>query len=196
MVYGKMKQKILSLLDLKTETGVQNGSVYDAVISSMASAVDGAGRKTAAALKNLIKCATVTLTEEGSFVTAAVPTGFISLKAVVIGGENYAPARFFVSSGNICAAGVPAGEAELIYYSYPASVENLSDAAATDYDGIFFDTVAVGAAAELSPEAYPGDVSRYSALAAEYDSKLAVAFISGEGGGIVDNALYGDRRFS
>lgn len=196
MVYGKLKQKILALLDMKTETGAVNGSVYDAVVSSMAGAVDSAGRKIAATLKNLIKHTTATFSGDGVSVTASAPSGHIALKSVVIDGKSYAPACFFVSGGNIVGSGVPAGDADIYYYSYPASVENLTDASETDYSGVFFDLAALGAAIELCSEAYPGDFTRYSALATEYDGKMACAFISGGDCGSVQNELYGKRKLS
>lgn len=192
MTYGKLKQKILSLLDLKTETGVQNGSVYDAVISSMASAVDSVGRKIASSLKNLIKRTAASFSADGDLVKTAVPAGFIALRYVLADGKNYSPSLFFVSDGYIVGSGVPIGAAEICYYSYPDSVENLSDSSATDYDGTFFDLISYGAALELCTEAYPGDFSRYAALATEYDERMAGAFISGTGGR-VENELYGKR---
>lgn len=192
MTYGKLKQKILSLLDLKTESGVVNGSVYDAVISSMAGAVDSAARKISTSLKNIVKYTA------GEFVGAddvstAAPTGFIALKSVAIDGKVYSPSKFFISDGNIVGKGVPAGQAQICYYSYPSSVDGATDATNTDFDGVFFDLVALGAALELCSEAYPGDAERYSTLAAEYDGIMAAAFISGGDCRHVENALYGKR---
>ena len=193
MTYGKLKQKILSLLDLKSESGVQNGSVYDAVISSMAGAVDSAARKITASLKNITKETSLTFVGT-DVVKAAAPSGFIALKSVVIDGKSYAPTNFFISDGYIVGDGVPSGSADVYYYSYPSSVENMTDASATDFDGLFFDLVALGAAVELCTEAYPGDFERFSALSTEYDGKMACAFISGGDCKIVGNALYGKRK--
>lgn len=192
MTYGKLKQRILSLLDLKTETGVINGSVYDAVISSMAGAVDSAARKIAVSLKNVVKSVFAVFSEDGESV--ASPSDMIALKSVVIDGKVYAPTCFFISDGNIVGRGVPSGEAQIYYYAYPTSVVGMTDSTETDFDGMFFDLVAAGAALELCSEAYPGDVGRYSVLAGEYDGKMACAFIAGGDCTVVGNSLYGKRR--
>lgn len=192
MTYGKLKQKILSLLDLKTESGVVSGSVYDDVIASMAGAVDSAARKIASTLKNVIKQSSLTF-DGTDTVKASAPSGFIALKSVVIDGKSYAPSLFFVSGGYIVGDGVPSGTADVYYYSYPSSVENMTDASNTDFDGVFFDLVALGAAIELSSLAYPGDFERYSTLSTEYDGKMACAFISGGDCTLVGNSLYGKR---
>ena len=193
MTYGKLKQKILSLLDLDTETGVRNGSVYDAVISSMAGAVDSAARKIASSLKNIIKYTEAEFVGDDT-VSAAAPPWLIALKSVSVDGKEYAPSRFFVSDGNIVGRNVPSGQAKIYYYSYPSSVEGATDETTTDFDGLFFDLVALGASVELCAVAYPGDFERYSTLATEYDGNMAVAFISGGDCRIVANSLYGKRR--
>lgn len=193
MTYGKLKQKILSLLDLKTESGVVNGSVYDAVVSSMAGAVDSAARKISASLKSIVKHTVGEFVGTDS-VTTSAPTGFIALKSVSIDGKEYSPSKFFISDGNIVGRGVPAGQAEIYYYSYPSSVDGATDATNTDFDGVTFDLVAVGAAIELCSEAYPGDAVRYSTLTDEYDGIMAAAFISGGDCRHVENVLYGSGR--
>ena len=65
MTYGKLKQRIYSLLDLKTETGAVNGSVYDAVGSSLVEAVNSSRRKTAELLKCCVKRDSVTFVRDG-----------------------------------------------------------------------------------------------------------------------------------
>lgn len=193
MTYGKLKQKILSLLDLKAESGVVNGSVYDAVISSMAGAVDSAARKIAASLKNTVKYTAGEFVGTDS-VSMSAPTGFIALKSVTIDGKVCSPSKFFLSDGDIVGRGVPAGQAQIYYYSYPTSVDGATDSTETDFDGVTFDLVAIGAALELCSEAYPGDAERYSTLAGEYDGCIAAAFISGGDRIHVENTLYGKRR--
>ena len=194
MTYGKLKQRIYSLLDLKTETGAVNGSVYDAVGSSLVEAVNSSMRKTAALLKCCVKRESVTFVRDGSLCKADLPDDFISLRTVYSGGKKYAAQSFDAVGDKIYSSDVPYGTADVFYYAYPTALTTPGDNDEMEFDDLRCDITAYGAALELCGEAYPGDYDKYRVIATEYDERMANALIYGGRADRVTNALYGKRR--
>lgn len=80
-----------------------------------------------------------------------------------------------------------------VYYAYPARItEATPDDFVLEYDGVAFDAIAYGAAAELCSRVYPGDARRYMELATEYDERVAA--LCERSLDSIRNSVFGGRR--
>jgi len=194
MTYGKLKQRIYALLDLATDTGVVNGSVYDAVSASMDGAVNSAMRKISTMLMCVVKRTHVSFVSDGELQKTAQPDDFISVKQVFSGGKKYTANRFDAVDGVLYCSDIPSGTADMFYYAYGEDVSELGDNDELSFDDAHCDILAYGAALELCGEAYPGNYDKYVVIATEYDERVANALLYGGGTDKVANSLYAKRR--
>ncbi len=194
MTYGKLKQRIYSLLDLNADTGVVNGCVYDAVSASMDDAVNSAMRKIAAMLMCVIKRTRITFVSDGALYKATLPDDFISVKAVYAGGKKHTASKFDAVGGALFCSDIPYGTADMFYYARPVGVSELDDYDELEFDDMHCDIAAYGAALELCGEAYPGNYEKYVVIATEYDERMANALLYGGRADRVSNSVYAKRR--
>lgn len=194
MTYGKLKQRIYSLLDLSSESAVSEGAVIDAVAEALPDAVGSAARKTAATLKCISRRANVAFSHEGALICATLPNDFLSLLAVYSGGKRHTASEFETAGGKIYGYGVSTGAADMFYSAYPADMSDYNDGDELEFDDAHADIIAYGAALELCSVAFPGDFGRYVVLATEYDERMANACLYGGRTDRVVNSLYSKRR--
>lgn len=193
MTYQKLKEKILAHLSVSEGSGAFHDGAHDEILNSVVEASNSAQRSVASVTGCIKRRAPLSFVQCGTYFSSELPDDFCEVCAVYSGGRRYVGGRFDVLGDAIIAADYM-DAAELIYTAYPADITG-DDGQELEYDDAIADIVALGAAMNLCPTAYPGDFNRYLAIATEYDSKLSNEAISRRRGGYgrVMNTLYGRR---
>ena len=195
MTYGKLKKRIYSLLDVGTDDGSPNGSIYDVLSLSINDAINSAARKMAATLMFITKRADVVFEKSGDISCADLPSDFLALKNIYFNGKRYRAGDFDTFGKKAYCSYIGEGTADAFYVAYPADMSSLGDEDELDFDDFYCDILAYGASLELCPEAYPGDFCKYSVLSTEYDERMANALLYGGNTDRVSNVLFSKRRF-
>ncbi|MBQ0126336.1 MAG: hypothetical protein KBS59_08470 [Clostridiales bacterium] len=194
MTYGKLKQKIYSLLDLNAESGVSNGDIYDSVTLAIGEAISSCARKIAAIQKCITKRQTLTFSADGEYFSAVLPADFIAVKSIYGGGKKCDEAQFCVAGNKIYTAyGICT--ADLFYSAFHGDMSSYTDVSVLEFDDFTSDTLAYGAAMELCSIAYPGDYNKYMTLSTEYDERMSGAVMAIRPGKRVSNSVFSGRRF-
>lgn len=159
MTLGKLKNKIYSILGVGADTA----------ISSLCFVIDSALRKVSSICGGIRKSVLLTFSNEGNTVCADMPKDYMR-GAFVTGkiGAEVTPV-----GDKLCLTALGAGTYTVVYYACPQEISEVTpDETELDTSEGISDTAAYGAAGELCPKLYPGDVRRYLEIMTEYDERI------------------------
>lgn len=194
MTYGILKQKIYALLDINGNDIMTEGSALALVSSALPYTVDAVSRKVALHLKNIVREATLHFEKGAVGVQATLPDSAFGVQYIIKNGRSYGAESFTLIGKNIIFFEHGEGDFTVFYDTFPdVYTEQTADDTELPFDDFTADTVAYGAAGELSHTVYPSDMTRYIRLMTEFDERISSA-VQRVGEHTLKNSFFGKRR--